>query len=263
VRRSTAPGHRYGRLVGGATALTTLALCCGSTTPALAAPKTTTAHKVVKDPLAGARKKALADVTVYGKRLSVVLHNGAVAAMLSSDDELSLHDEGVLQGVALRDDRVTVMRVKTGKALAAAVAAASRTVLVAGLELKVIAAAETHLAAGDPLEDAMATLSDEATTAAANGDDTTDLTDDLASLSTDLESAQGDESLAVSDVLELAPSASAAAVKAAAAAGVDDLAVIDQDISDANDDLALAQSDYDALGDDGGTDPGNDPGDGS
>ena len=180
---------------------------------------------------------------------------------------LGLHDAGVLQGVALRDDRVAVARARNRKAIASAVAAGSRTLRVAGLELSVSLAAETHLAASSDINDAAATLSDDAATAAAAGDDTTDVTDALDNVSVDLESAQGDESTAVSDVMSLDNAATAPALAAAAAASVDDLATIDQDVSDATDDLSLAQDADDALSAGGGdtTDPtngGTDPGDG-
>ena len=260
VRRATATSRR--RLVAAAVAAPlVVALTCGSAAPALAA-----GHKPQsKDPLAAVRAKALADLTVYGKRLAVVLNAGAGSALLSSDEVLGLHDAGVLQGVALRDDRVAVARARSRQAVAAAVAAGSRTLRVAALELSVSLAAETHLAPATDLSDAMAGLADDATTAAAAGDDTSDLTDALDDVAIDLESAQGDESSAVSDVMSLDNVATVAALAAAAADAVDDLATIDQDISDATDDLGTAQDAEDALSSDG-TDPGDggtDPGDGS
>jgi hypothetical protein len=242
VRRSTA---RHGRMITGASALTTLVVCLGSAGPALAAakPKVQTA----KDPLASVRKKALNDVTVYGKRLTVVLRVGAVSTLLSSDELLALHDAGVFEGVALRDDRVAVTRATTKNAIVAIVTSAQRTVAVAALQLTVATSAETHLAAGTSIGDDATTLSDEATTVAATGSDTTDLTDALDTLSIDLESAQGDESTTVSDVMTLDVAATAAALKTAATNAVSDLALVDQDISDATDDLAAAQTAYDAL----------------
>jgi hypothetical protein len=252
------------------TAPLVLALCCGTASPALAAshkakPKTT----APKDPLARVRAKALRDITVYGKRLTVSLKAGAVSTLLSSDEALGLHDAGVLQGVSLRDDRVTVARAKNKKVIAAGVAAASRTVQVAALELSVSLAAETHLAAGKDISDAASALSDQATIAAAAGDDTSDLTDALDDVSIDLESAQGDEASAVSDVLTLSNDDSAAALMTAASASVDDLAIVDQDIAGAQDDMASAQAAYTDLssGDDGDNngdngDPSDDPGDG-
>jgi hypothetical protein len=246
-------------MITGAAAVTTLVLCFGSATPALAAGKTKA--KPVKDPLASVRKKALADVTVYGKRLSVVVKAGAVSAALSPDEVLALHDAGVLEGVALRDGRVAVTRAKTKKAIAAVVASAQRTVSVASLQLAVATSAEEHLAAGNQIADAAATLSGEATTAAAVGSDTTDVTDALDALSIDLESAQGDESTTVSDVMALDVSANATALKAAAVNAVSDLALIDQDISDATDDLATAQTAYDDLA--AATGSGDGSGDGS
>ncbi|BEP14443.1 hypothetical protein acdb102_27540 [Acidothermaceae bacterium B102] len=260
MRRGT-PTSRSRLIAAGVTAPLVVALSCGSAAPALAASHTAKP----KDPLAAVRAKALADLTVYGKRLAVVLKAGAGSTLLSADEVLGLHDAGVLQGVALRDDRVAVDRAKNKKAIAAAVAAGSRTLRVAGLELSVSLAAETHLAASSDISDAAATLSDDATTAAAAGDDTTDLTDALDNVSVDLESAQGDESTAVSDVMSLDNAATAPALAAAAAASVDDLATIDQDISDATDDLSLAQDADDALSGGDTTDPGDggaDSGDG-
>jgi hypothetical protein len=246
-----------------------LALCCGTASPAIAAPHKAATHEAdthkakPKDPLAGARTKAIRDITVYGKRLAVVLKAGSASTLLSADELGSLHDAGVLQGVAQRDDRVAVMRAKGKKQIVAAVAAAARTVQVAGLELNVSVAAETHLAAGGDVSDAVATLTDDATTAAAAGDDTSDLTDALDDVAVDLESAQGDESSAVSDVMTLDNAATTAALKAAAANAGDDLALIDQDISDADDDLATAQSADDDLSSDDGSGDSTDPGDGS
>jgi hypothetical protein len=246
-------------MITGAATVATLVVCLGSATPALAAGKTKA--KPVKDPLASVRKKALADVTAYGKRLSVVVKAGAVSTALSPDELLALHDAGVLEGVALRDDRVAVTRAKTKKAIAAVVASAVRTVSVASLQLAVTTSAEAHLAASNQIGDDAATLSDEATTAAAAGSDTTDVTDALNALSIELESAQGDESTTVSDVMALDVSANAAALKAAAVNAARDLGLIDQDISDATDDLATAQSAYDDLSAAAGSGDGS--GDGS
>ena len=250
-------GHTRSRLAGAALAAPlAVALCCASAGPALA-----TGHAAKpKDALAGVRAKALGSITVYGKRLAITLNAGSTSTTLSSDELLALHDAGVLQGVALRDDRVAVLRAKNKKAIAGAVAAASRTVQVASLELSVSLAAEAHLAAGNDIAVAASALAAQATTAAAAGEDTRDLTDDLDSVSVDLESAQGDESTAVSDVMALDNAAAAANLTAAAAASVDDLALIDQDISDAHDDLGLASGDYADLSP---ADPGNDdPGSG-
>lgn len=250
MRRGTHPG----RLITGAAALTTIVVLGAGTTPALAATK-----KPAKDPLASVRTKALSDITVYGKRLTVVRHTGAASTVLTADDKLSLSDLGVLQGVSQRDDRIAVARARSRKAIAAAVSAAQRTVAVGSLELTVTTSAETRLAVGNPLTDDAATLTDEATDAAANGDDTTDLTEDLDNVTIDLESAQGDEATAVSDILTLGSAATAARLKAAASTASEDLDLIDQDISDATDDLAAAESAYDDLT--SGTDPGT--GDGS
>ncbi|MDX6244789.1 MAG: hypothetical protein QOE76_2512 [Frankiales bacterium] len=241
MRRSTA---RHGRMITGAAAFTTLVLCLGGAAPALAA---TTQVKPVKDPLASVRTKALTDITAYGKRLSVVLHPGASTAALSPDELFALHAAGVLEGVALRDDRVAVSRAKTRKAVLAAVSSAQRTLSVASLQLAVSTAAEAHLAADSQIGDDAATLSDQATTVAAAGADTTEVTDALAAVSADLESAQADESATVGDVLDLDAAASTAALKAAAATALSDLGVVDQDISDATDDLAAAQAAYDSL----------------
>jgi hypothetical protein len=260
VRRSPA---RHGRMISGAAALTTLVVCLGSATPAMASGKTKL--KPLKDPLASARTKALADVTVYGKRLTLVLRAGAVSSTLSPDELLGLHDAGVLEGVAVRDDRVAVTRAKTKKAIAAAVSSAQRSVSVASLQLSVATAAEAHLAAGNPFGDDAATLSDDATTAAAAGADTTDVTSALDALAIDLESAQGDESTTFSDVLSLDADATSAALKAAAVSAVSDLSLVDQDISNANDDLAAAQTAYDGLsaGDGSGDGSGDGAGDGN
>jgi hypothetical protein len=237
------------------TAPLVLAMCLGTASPALAS-----GHKAKpKDSLAKVRAKALRDITVYGKRLAVTLKAGATSAALSQDEVLGLHDAGVLQGVSLRDDRVSVARARNKQAIAAAVAGASRTVRVAALELSVSLAAEAHLAAGNSISDAATALTDQATTAAAAGQDTSDLTDDLDSLLVDLESAQGDESGAVSDVMTLSNSASAADLQAAAAASVSDLATVDQDIADAQNDLTLAQVACDSLSASDSADPG-DPG---
>ena len=73
------------------------------------------------------------------------------------------------------------------------------------------------------------------------------MTDALDDVSVDLESAQGDEATAVDDVMTLSNAAAAADLKAAAAVALDDLATIDQDISDAQDDLALARAAYTDL----------------
>jgi hypothetical protein len=235
VQRGTTHHH----LFAGAAAATTLVLCVGTATPALAGQKP---HKVVKDPLASVRAKG---------------HAGATSTVLTSDEQIALHDAGVYAGIALRDDRVAVMRATTKKTIANVVAAASRSVAVSGLQLTVITAAETHLAAGNAISDAIATLTDEATTAAANGDDTTDVTDALAAVSVDLESAQGDASTAVTDVMGLSATATAADLKSALGARGDDLATIDQDIADATDDLAAAQSSYDELISGDGGDPGD------
>jgi hypothetical protein len=252
VRRSTA---QHARTMTGAAALTTVVVCLGGVAPALAADKTAKL-RVVKDPLASVRSKALSDLTVYGKRLSVVLHAGAVSTLLSGDEVGSLHDAGVLEGVALRDDRVVVMRAKTKKAMTAAVSSAQRTVSVGSLRLLLATAAETHLAAGNAISDESVTLSDEATTAAANGSDTTSVTDALDAVTIDLESAQGDASIVVSDVLDLPAAATAAQLKAAVTTGNDDLALVDQDVSDATDDLATAQTAYDDLAPSDGTGDG-------
>lgn len=247
------------------TAPLAIALCCGTASPALATVHKATARSTApKDPLASVRAKALSDLTVYGKRLAVTLKAGAVSTVLSSDEQLGLHDAGVLQGVSLRDDRVAVARARNKKVIAAAVASASRTLKVAALELSVSVAAETHLAAGDDVSDAADALSAQATSAADAGDDTSDLTDALDDVSVDLESAQGDEATAVSDVMSLDNDAAATDLTGAAAVSVADLATIDQDVSDAQDDLATAQGAYTDLsssdnGDDNGSD---DPGDG-
>ena len=242
MRRGT-PTSRSRLIATGITAPLIVALTWGGAAPALAA-----GHRAKpKDPLAAVRAKALGDLTVYGKRLAVVLKGGAGSTLLSPDEVLGLHDAGVLQGVALRDDRVAVARAKNNKAIAAAVAAGSSTLRVAGLELSVSLAAETHLAAANDISDAVATLSEDATTAAAAGDDASDLTNALDNVSIDLESAQGDEATAVSDVMSVDNAASAATLAAAAATSLDDLATIDQDISDATDDLSTAKDADNAL----------------
>ncbi|MDX6227967.1 MAG: hypothetical protein QOI76_1357 [Frankiales bacterium] len=235
-------------MMTGTAALTAVAVCLGGATPAFAAGRAKPAKlKAVKDPLASLRSKALSDLTVYGKRLSVVLHAGAVSTVLTDAEVGALHDAGVLEGVALRDDRVAVTRAKTKKALAAAVSSGQRTVSVASLQLLLTTAAETHLAAGNTIADAAATLSDEATTAAADGSDTTGITDALDAVTIDLESAQGDESIVVSDVLDLAANATVEQLKAAVTTGNDDVALVDQDVSDATTDLATAQAAFDDL----------------
>ena len=255
MRRSTA---RHGRMITGTAAMATLVVCLGSATPALA---TAGQQSKVRDPLAGARTKALSDLTVYGRRLIVVLRAGAASTALSADETLDLHDAGVFEGVALRDDRVAVSRARTKKAIATAVSSAQRTVAVASFQLAAAVSAEAHLAVGDPLGDDAATLTDEATTAAAGGADTTDVTNALDAVSIDLESAQGDEATTVSDAMTLTATASAAALKAAATTAVNDLALVDQDVSDATDDLATAQTAYDALPDAEGS--GNGSGNGA
>src|SRR3954469_22694125 len=116
-------GNRRSRLASATlTVPLGVALCCGTSAPPFAA-----GHKAKpKDPLAAVRAKALRDITVYGKRLAVTLSAGAGSTLLSTDERLALHDAGVLQGVALRDDRVAVARAKKRNVIAAAVAAASR-----------------------------------------------------------------------------------------------------------------------------------------